>query len=221
MLRISAFSDTHGQHQEVARMELIYTDVAIFAGDWTRGRDTSLIETVEFIEWFSELPCKYKLLVAGNHETTVEGNPDMFAEILGRYPSVTYLDNRAVTIEGVTFFGSPYSNTFGGLAFMEDELELAEIWDEIPEETNVLITHGPAYGVLDKVNNTYTSERNVGSQSLTVRKENLPNLQVHICGHIHEGHGFKRVDKVRNYNVACLDERYKWQSQPTLLQIQV
>lgn len=139
----------------------------------------------------ASLPIPNKILVAGNHDFHVKklGKETMtqLCESLG----IHYLENSSCEINGIKFWGSPYSNEFGNYVFMEDDLELDKIWQEIPNDTQVLITHGPAYNTGDKVDNDWVPDRDkhVGSKSLQNRILELSKLTHHIFGHIHEGHG--------------------------------
>lgn len=213
-MKIIAISDTHGQHQhlDLAKYE---ADVLIHAGDWTRGHDVGLLETEEFMKWFSEQPFKHKICIAGNHEVSVED----YKNSIPVPNNVHYLYNSEVVIEGIKFYGSPYSNEFCGWAFMENEVGLSKVWAQIPEDTNVLITHGPAYACHDLVNNAYGRDPHVGSQSLTKRKEMLTELLVHVCGHIHEASGISGIKPI-NINAAVLNDKYVLTNEPKVVTIE-
>ena len=137
------------------------------------------------------------------------------------YPDIIYLQDSEVVIDGIKFYGSPYSNEFCNWAFMEDELELASIWDATPDDTQVLITHGPAYGgSQDLVKRAYGRDPHVGSQSLHYRKLALQGtLKVHVCGHIHEGAGISTSNGITTINASVLDENYNLVNSPTTLEI--
>jgi len=186
-MTICAISDTHGRHTQLD-MAQYPADVLIHAGDWTRGRDLGLSETMSFLHWFSAQPYKHKICIAGNHEMQVEAL-DSFRDLVAeKYPGITYLQDDACEIDGIRFYGSPYSNQFYDWAFMEEDSALAPIWAAIPDDTEVLITHGPAYGTHDRVDRP-TTDPHVGSTTLRDRLAQLPRLQLHISGHIHEARG--------------------------------
>lgn len=221
-MKICCISDTHGRHFDVEFTDEQYNaDVLVYAGDWTMGNDINLLEADEFLSWMHRLPFKHKILVAGNHEVTVEEAPERFVHMLSFYPSITYLMNKEVVIDGVKFFGSPYSNEFFDWAFMEDEWDLAEIWRMIPDDVNVLITHGPAYGCNDRVINSGKRDPHVGSAALTKRKQELKGtLKAHISGHIHEAYGaYIDEDGVTNICACLLDEKYRFVNAPILLEL--
>lgn len=217
-MKIACISDTHGQHWDL-QMSKYPADMLIHAGDFTRGRDFGLSETQNFLSWLSEQPYKYKIFIAGNHEQQIEAGKELFNDLLLQYPDIIYLNNSDVTINGIKFYGSPYSNRFGAWAFMDDEIALVKIWAEIPDDTAVLVTHGPAYGTNDLVNNLWGPEPHVGSKSLTKRKQELAGtLKAHINGHIHEAYGTTGTNPI-NICASVLDEKYQLVNNPIVLEI--
>ena len=216
-MKLLCISDTHGKHGQLD-LSQYSADVLIHAGDWTKGRDIGFVETEDFLDWLAEQPFKDKVLIAGNHENSVDFNNKHFVHLLSkeRYSSITYLQDSSTIIDGVKFYGSPYSNTFGNWAFMKYDNGLSKIWDNIDEDTNVLITHGPAYLCNDKVNNSWSRDANVGSESLRKRKLLLPDLKVHISGHIHEAYGINNNDGFVNICPSVLNERYELVNKPII-----
>jgi Icc-related predicted phosphoesterase len=91
---------------------------------------------------------------------------------------------------------------------MKDDIELYDIWAKIPDNTNVLITHGPSYGVLDLVTRTYGRDPHVGSKTLAYRKKQLKDLKLHVSGHIHCAYGKVQVNNCLNINPAVLNDSY-------------
>lgn len=184
---ITAISDTHRRHHLIDQSYFLDTDVLIHAGDFSSG---SLNSTIEFLDWLEELLIPNKILVAGNHDW-VTTRPEFKQLLKDHAPSVYYLENASVTIDGVKFYGSPYSNQFCDWAWMEEEFDLEAIWAKIPQDTNVVITHGPAYGYNDKVDNDFQPgrDKHVGSPSLRKKLASMPDLKLHISGHIHCGYG--------------------------------
>jgi len=90
-----------------------------------------------------------------------------------------------VIIEGVKFYGSPWQPRFFDWAFNLDRgEEIKKKWDLIPMDTDVLITHGPPYGILDL---THEGEK-VGCEEL-MKAVLRVQPKIHIFGHIHEAYG--------------------------------
>lgn len=215
-MTLCCISDTHSKHAQLS-LDGYPADVLIHAGDFTGSESPMAI--ILFLEWFDAQPYKHKILIAGNHELFVQDNNEWFLGLAKTFPGITYLQDTATTINGVVFYGSPYSNNFCDWAFMEKEQELKAIWDNIPLDTNVLITHGPAYGIHDLVKNAHSRDPHVGSLTLAERRKELPNLKVHISGHIHEAHGKSVVDGVQNVCPCILNERYKAINSPIIVEV--
>lgn len=200
-MKIVAFSDTHGQHEDITFPK---GDVIVFAGDmccWS-----SFQEVNKFFQFISKLDYKYKLVVGGNHDIPLEKE-----RILIDIPdNVIYLKNNGVEIDGVKFWGSPITPTFFDWAFMKDRgPDIAQHWQTIPNDTDVLITHGPPMDVLD-----LCKDGHVGCYDLMERIK-VVRPKVHIFGHIHEGAGQLEIDETRFINASILDGRYKLKYLPT------
>lgn len=217
-MKICCISDTHGKHNQLD-LSQYPADVLVHAGDWTQGRDSNFSESMEFLNWFASQDYKYKILVAGNHEKTVELDNRYFYNILESYPTINYLQDSAIVIEGLKFYGSPRSNKFCNWAFMGDELSLDKYWQKIHNDTNVLITHGPAYRCNDHVKRSYWRDPHVGSQSLHYRKKELEGtLKLHISGHIHEAYGISGASPI-NVCASVLNEHYELVNPPVIVQV--
>jgi Icc-related predicted phosphoesterase len=193
-VKIVCLSDTHMHHKKIKMPE---ADMIIHAGDFTyRGE---LEEVQKFLKWYGEQKAKYKLLICGNHEVEISKQPTQLLQQLCENQGIQLLNNTYTIIEGLIIFGSPNSNKFGhGWAYNSTEEELKEIYSKIPKETDIVVTHGPAYGMLDK---TLTS-KNVGSMSLRERLSELHNLKLHITGHIHESRGIMFRNRYMTINAS-------------------
>lgn len=201
-MKFVAISDTHGQHKKLVLPE---GDAIIHAGDIsTRGRTE---EIIEFLDWFKNLPYKYKIFISGNHDFYFERTPSAEIEKLIP-PNVIYLNDSGINIEGINIWGSPITPTFFNWAFNRDRgKEISAHWDLIPSNTDILITHGPVYNILDEV----TRGGNVGCEDL-LKKINAVKPKVHIFGHIHEAYGQKIVEHTHFINASVLDEDYVLQN---------
>ena len=212
IVRIVALSDTHCLHDQVTNLP--DGDILVHAGDFTgRGGYKALMK---FAAWLSKQKDKYahRVVIAGNHDFGLQDHPVATKALFDS--KVIYLENQSRTICGLKFWGSPYTLPFYRWAFMADENTLAEMYSHIPEDTQVLITHGPPRGILDKS----SRGEHCGSEALYERIKQLPNLKVHIFGHIHEGHGQEEIEGVRFYNVAVLNDQYHMIHQPTVIEVE-
>ena len=175
-------SDTHGRHADVHVPD---GDILVHAGDFTRVGKPA--EVIAFDLWLAGLPHRHKVVVAGNHDFLFERDPDL-ARILLRH--ATYLQDDAVTLDGITIYGSPWQPWFHDWAFnVERGPKLAAKWARIPAGVDVLVTHGPPAGVLDLTKN---NER-VGCADLRERLRAV-KPRLHLFGHIHEAAGVEWDD---------------------------
>lgn len=203
-MKIVAISDTHDQHRQI---KIPNCDLLIVAGDFTSRRDPSIADYVEFNDWLHSQPAERIIVVAGNHDTLFEKRNEFAREIL---TNATYLEDSGTKIGGLNFWGSPWTPFFNHWAFMKPDEFLHEYWNEIPDFTDVLITHGPPWGVLD-VN---TDGENCGSFSLKEKLETL-KPKAHIFGHIHESKG----KKDNSYNVSVCDANYNPVNGVTIIEL--
>lgn len=188
-------------------------DVLIHAGDCMNS-GYKLREVYKTFEWLSTQSFRHIIYVAGNHDRPFQhsGFP---AYVKSRFPTITYLQDEAITIDGIKFYGSPWQPAFYNWAFNlpRNSKELEEKWNAIPEDTNVLITHGPPHGILDKCSPGYGS-RIVGCELLAARVRQLRNLKLHVFGHIHHSRGYVTLDGVTYANAAVVNESYVWKYSP-------
>lgn len=178
VLRLVHVSDTHLKHDSLA---IPAGDVLIHSGDFFDASKSGnfLDELAELEKFFAGQPHKYKLFVAGNHEMSFCGQS--VDRIRARLPSCTYLQDNAVQIEGLKFYGSPWTGKrkSPASAFTAPYPELGKYWVMIPKDTDVLITHSPPHRILD-------NHGGMGCPLLRelVLKQIRP--MVHLFGHAHE-----------------------------------
>ena len=202
-LKCVAIADTHGMHRDIT---IPNGDVLIHAGDITmRGK---LSELNDFNDWLGEQPHKHKIIVAGNHDWSFEREKEASIKIV---TNAVYLEDQSIEIEGHKFYGSPWQPWFLGYAFnLQRGEEIQEKWDLISNDIDVLITHGPAFGILDKV-----ARDNVGCENLLSKIEEV-TPKVHVCGHIHEGYGEVIKEGIKFINASINTVRYKPTNAPIL-----
>ena len=210
-LTIAAFSDTHTHNRSV---NLPDADVLVFGGD-LMGSGYRHEEVRDFASWFCRLQYKYKILVAGNHDRMFESNKDWCLQQFPR--GVTYLENESADIEGFKFWGSPVQPWFLDWAFnVHRGAPIKAYWDRIPTDTDVLITHGPPYGILDT---SHAGRESLGCEELVKTVEEVVKPAVHIFGHIHGGYGQHVNKNTSFYNVSICDEQYKPVNKPFLIEL--
>lgn len=195
-LTIDCIADLHG-----FKPELPGGDLLIIAGDLT-ARDTKE-EYDRFILWLRKLPYRCKVVIAGNHDGLIEkGEVTISAD-----PSYHYLCDSGVEFEGLKIWGSPYTPTFLNWYFMRNKgSDIKKHWDLIPNDTDVLVTHGPPYGIFDETEN----EIRAGCENLRLAVIERVKPRIHCFGHIHEGGGsVSEIEGITFINCSYVDEHYR------------
>jgi len=235
-MRITHISDTHNKHNQLNGL-LPGGDLLIHSGDISSlGRET---EVKRFVKWFNDINnYTNKIFIAGNHDMTfdreqllrdklahfegkteydtecAEGKPAWLEELLGIHlrPNVFYLENSFVILDDIKIWGSPITPSFGyGWAFNKDRgYDINQIWNRIPNDTDIVITHGPIYGYCDRTNR---EGLNVGCDQLYHRLNEV-RPQLHFSGHIHEAYGYRHTDWGYAFNGCNCDLSYLVNNKP-------
>jgi Icc-related predicted phosphoesterase len=185
-------SDTHGLHRE---LDVSDGDVLIHAGDFTMfGRDSAAI--LDFNEWLGELPHRHKIVVPGNHEFFLKS--DLSRRSLMR--NATVLINEGVEVHGLRIWGSPVTPLYGGAFGMSSAEDRWRLYAQIPMCTDILITHGPPYGILDS---TQGSDIHSGCTELFDAAVRV-RPKLHAFGHIHGAYGIHETSDTTFINAALL-----------------
>ena len=205
-MKLVCLSDTHSLHRRIPAIP--DGDVLIHAGD-SLGQGT--LENIEDLnDWLGSLPHRYKIVIAGNHDWAFQDTPEAARAALS---NAIYLEDSGVEIEGVRFWGSPWTPTFMNWGFMLDRGQpLHDAWALIPDNTDVLITHGPPLGFGDAV---HGGSHNVGCRDLLERIDGL-QLKAHIFGHIHEGYGTYQRRGTTLINASSCTEWYEPSNPPVV-----
>lgn len=203
---IVAISDTHEEHR---RLEVPAGDVLIHAGDITHRGDLDAIR--DFDDWLGGLPHRHKIVIAGNHDWTFQTSA---REARAAITNATYLEDGGTVVEGLKVWGSPWQPWFMDWAFnVRRGASIREKWALIPDDTDILVTHGPPLGHGDLMAH---GER-VGCEELAMRILEVKPI-LHVCGHIHEGHGVTSNGSTLFVNASSLDEHYDVMQSPIVLE---
>ena len=209
-MKIVCISDTHGLHSRIA---VPPGDMLIDSGDCTPNTDSASL--IDFLKWLESQPHKHKILVAGNHDGIFETRPEEARMLLSSTaPSCIYLQDSGTVIDGLKIWGSPVTPRFFDWHFNRSRGEEIRLhWDMIPDNVDVLVTHGPAYGRLDRVLRVLPSnpDFNQGCADLArVIDTRLRSLKLHVFGHLHlQGNSQMTLNGVTYVNAACVDEKYR------------
>lgn len=203
-LKILHISDTHGFHDRFPTERFDGIDVVIHSGDCSNAINPILntIEVGKFMKWYKDVPVATKIYVAGNHDTSIESK--MWRKEDFAMNGIIYLENEEVTIDGVKFYGSPHTPTFGSWAFMKARHKLDQVWQAIPDDTNVLIVHGPPKSVRDLSFDRAGNLEMCGCSALMKRCNALKdNLKLVAFGHIHNMDGIETNQGLSTYSRAA------------------
>lgn len=214
MTKITIISDTHGKHWQ---LDLPGGDILIHCGDFMNGgRD--VIEATSFLQWFDSISnYKHKVFISGNHDRLFEYDPILARDIFEQYhPGIIYLQDSDVTIEGLKIYGTPWQPEFYDWAFNLPRGEkLKAVWDLIPDDTDILVTHGPPHMFLDTVIGQY---EHLGCKDLNNRVLQV-RPKVHCFGHIHSGAGETEFHDIKFINASVLDESYQYVNKPINIEL--
>lgn len=190
-------------------------DLLIVTGDLT-ARDVSN-EYEKFLRWVVSSHYKKIIWIGGNHDNFIQ---KFFTP--SKYSPTTYLCDSGTEFEGLKIWGSPRTLKFKGqnphaMAFCVDtEEELADKFEKIPPDTDILITHSPPYGILDKTDRG----ENVGSPYLYSWFKYVGRPKLHVFSHIHEAYGQEEVFvghnniMVKSINCSHVNELYQPVNKP-------
>ncbi|CEG45970.1 Phosphoesterases [Plasmopara halstedii] len=229
-LRVVCISDTHTKHRRI--QNLPDGDVLLHCGDFTnRGTHD---EIRDFNDWLGTLPHRHKVVIAGNHDVSMDAveydqhwdkafrhmeynDPSLSRALL---TNCTYLENRSIVIEKIKFYGSPMTPLISGRAgafHLARGFADQQHWNKVPANVDVLVTHGPPYGILDLT----VTGHHVGSETLL--RETLSRIRprYHVFGHIHEAYGATRVGNTVFVNAATSTLLTKPYHAPIVLDIPI
>ena len=221
-MKVTLISDTHTKHLNCEN-DLPGGDLLIHAGDFM-STGYSIEEAYEFFNWFDAIKTyDTKVLIAGNHDRLMENDPEKMLGVLTGYKTIEYLQDEEMVLyfdgpngdypeDNIRIYGSPWQPEFYNWAFNlpRNGWELGQKWSNIPNNTDILITHGPPWGHLDV---TPYGNLNVGCELLRVRVDEL-KPKIHVFGHIHSGYGYKFYEGTHFINAAVLSERYNYINKP-------
>jgi Icc-related predicted phosphoesterase len=212
-MKIWHISDTHGNHEKLVVPDDI--DIVIHSGDASNDiRPVNNLPEVEsFLQWYADLKIPNKVFVAGNHETSIGAN--LFNTHLFEENGIHYLRETEVVINGLKIWGCPMVPSYGKWAFMAGRASLNKYWQQIPDDTDIVVTHGPPLGILDM---TYSVSNEIELAGCSALQKKLFKLDPKLScfGHIHNcdnlyNSGLRTVNGLRTIfsNASCSTDG-KW-----------
>ena len=204
-VRIVCISDTHEWHRELSLPD---GDLLIHAGDFTFWNHASKIR--DFNLWLGEQRFRYKVVIPGNHDRVFNQDPRCRAMIT----NAILLINESVTVWGLNIWGSPVTCDDAAYGHTKRD-ERAKLYASIPEDTHVLITHGPPFGILDREPESHMRQ---GCTELRLAVMRL-QPRLHVFGHVHGGYGTYQNETTIFVNCALLGLAGDLENAPILLDI--
>lgn len=193
-MKFVVISDTHGKHRG---LKLPKGDVIIHAGDFCHYGSST--DSEDFLKWYKDLEFETKILIGGNHDFYAAENSKEFIEYLPK--EITYLNDSGNEVNGIKIWGSPYLPDLIGWAFGKHRgSEMKAHWDLIPKDTEILITHTPPFGILDKSR----SGKSIGCEELSKRLKEL-HVKFHIFGHVHASYGQEQIGATKYINASNIN----------------
>lgn len=238
-IRIAFISDTHGMHEKM-KHQIPECDILIHSGDYTNRGERHHVQ--KFYEWLQSLDqCTYKVFIEGNHD--IHSDPkfdwetkasewfidklkdnqinDLEYDLKFEDSTVFRLNNNSINLYGLNIWGSPITPDFYPEGWAHNRTRgsiIKQVWDEIPKDTDIVVTHGPVYSKLDYV--PYRGGEFVGCADLDYRLQEVKPL-IHACGHIHCGYGVEETIDTIYVNGAVCDESYNPSNEPHLITLNI
>ncbi|KAJ8382731.1 hypothetical protein SKAU_G00035090, partial [Synaphobranchus kaupii] len=223
-------------HSRTDSIHMPFGDVFIHAGDFTELGLPS--EVKKFNDWLGTLPYEIKIVIAGNHELTFDQEfmADLVKQDFYYFPSSSklkresyenvralltnciYLQDSQITVRGLRIYGTPWQPWYYGWGFnLPRGQALLDKWNQIPDDTDILITHCPPLGFLDWVPGKM---QRVGCVELlnTVQRRVQPKL--HVFGHIHEGYGMMTDGSTTFVNASACTVNFQPMNAPIVFDLQ-
>lgn len=210
-MKIVFISDIHTKFQNI---KIPKCDILISCGDYSfMGR---IDEVRSFHEWMNKQKAKHKISVQGNHELEVEENFQISKLIAEEAcPGVHFIDEGLVEIKGLKIWCSAITPFFRDWAWNRHSHEIQKHWDVIPEGIDILVTHGPPYGIADIA----PIGGHIGCPKLLEAVRRV-KPRIHAFGHIHEGYGDHGLSLGTHFiNAAICDGQYRPINKPIMVKL--
>lgn len=206
-MRIVCISDTHALERELT---VPSGDLLIHAGDFGFFEyGTRAIES--FNEWLGTLPHPYKVVTAGNHEFSLAADPSLRKLIA----NATVLLNEAAIVGPAKIWASPITLHPDAAFGQHDPSERARVYSLIPPDTDIVVSHGPPFAILDRAPGDPEPSGDPELREAIVRVKPL----LHIFGHAHAGYGVLQTKHTTFINASLFGPDGGLTNRPIVLEI--
>jgi Icc-related predicted phosphoesterase len=198
-MQITVISDTHNTHEQLG---ILHGDVLIHCGDLFNQFSADEEEIEKIDDWFERQEFELILCIGGNHDFRLQ---KLFEQTSSPFRHAKYLQDSACSFRGIRFYGSPWVPNLPGQAYDLSSQELQEKWRQIPDDTDVLITHTPPMGILDLPSRTNIS---CGCSHLAARVFEVAPI-LHCFGHAHASSGQTTSNGISFMNASMVNSQYE------------
>lgn len=201
LLRIVCMSDTHERYNQLMLNPTLIPegDLLLHAGDMTFKGEYS--KYTEMDDWLSHVRCRHKVIVPGNHDVTFETD---WSGAVACFSNVdAFLNQSYALVSGLKIWGEPRQPWFYNWAFNVPRDQMRSVWEKVPTDVDVLLTHGPPLGIGD-----FTRGQHVGCEFQRKWIEEVKPKLV-VCGHIHTGYGVYQLGSTMVVNASICNHKYQ------------
>lgn len=215
-LKVCHISDTHDTYQDISMMIPSDVDIVFITGDMTyRGRVWELDNFVQQIKKIRKI-VETVVIIPGNHELGCQKDEELWRKSIEE-TGAHFLIHESIQIKGINIFGSPWTPEFFNWAYNIQGGDEESLWDQIPHNTQILLTHGPPYGILDLCNGGHVGCKYLRNKIF----HGLPVLKYHLFGHIHEGYGTREISGIFFSNASVMDGGYNFVNPPIIFEVEI
>lgn len=202
-MKLVVVSDTHEKQQELGALG---GDVLIHCGDSAYGFGSTDAAVDLLDDWFARQAFGLILCIGGNHDFGLQARVGVQDPV---FRNAVYLQDNSVRYKGLTFYGTPWVPELEDWAFYLPPTDMRDRWELIPETTDVLITHSPPHGILDR----NSRGKSCGCPSLLKRVLDV-GPRIHCFGHVHASAGTLKLRGTTFVNASVVDSRYQIARRP-------
>jgi Icc-related predicted phosphoesterase len=202
-MKIVIISDTHAKHEELG---MLRGDVMIHCGDSGFGFGASDLVVDLLDDWFGRQAFGLILCIGGNHDFGLQARVGVRDPV---FRNAVYLQDDSVRYRGFTFYGAPWVPELAAWAFYLAPDDIREKWERIPDTTDILITHSPPHGVLDR----NSRGKSCGCPDLLRRVLDV-GPRIHCFGHVHAGAGTLKLRGTTFVNASMVNSQYQIARRP-------
>ncbi len=217
-VRIVCMSDTHNRYDDPSMVNVPSGDILLHAGDATMQGHVN--ELVYFNHFLESLDIPKQIFVPGNHDLSFDlKDKRKKALALVSHPHVALgwkHPSASITLDTaigpLKIYGEPRQPWFYNWAFNWPRDKMGMLWEAVPNDVDILVTHGPPLGAGDRVENG----NHVGCEFLRKWIEDVQPKLV-VCGHIHPGYGIYTIGKTIVVNASLCNSKYAAVNPPIVI----